>query len=145
MIFFGIRESKIARLMNSNLPLISGNSPTSISKILRLFLLTSDTQSPEDRKDAIAKALGSLNNPLLVLRNESIITQLQIFFLFAVEFLLAQDYLDEAGHARGFSGIVTHLSFHEPYNFAFCHLLQVKITFIFTLKFQWKVMSNLIF
>ncbi len=145
MIFFGIRESKIARLMNSNLPLIAGNSPTSISKILRLFLLTSDTQSPEDRKDAIAKALGSLNNPLLVLRNESIITQLQIFFLFAVEFLLAQDYLDEAGHARGFSGIVTHLSFHEPYNFAFCRLLQVKITFTFTFKFQWKVMSNLIF
>jgi len=131
--------------MNSNLPLIAGNSPTSISKILRLFLLTSDTQSPEDRKDAIAKALGSLNNPLLVLRNESIITQLQIFFLFAVEFLLAQDYLDEAGHARGFSGIVTHLSFHEPYNFAFCRLLQVKITFTFTFKFQWKVMSNLIF
>jgi len=145
VIFFGIRESKIARLMNSNLPLIAGNSPTSISKILRLFLLTSDTQSPEDRKDAIAKALGSLNNPLLVLRNESIITQLQIFFLFAVEFLLAQDYLDEAGHARGFSGIVTHLSFHEPYNFAFCRLLQVKITFTFTFKFQWKVMSNLIF
>ena len=130
MIFFGIRESKIARLMNSNLPLISGNSPISISKILKLFLLTSDTLSPEDRKDAIAKALGSLKNPLLILRNKSIIPQLQIFFLFAVEFLLKQDYIDEAGHAIGFSGIVTHLSFHEPYNFAFCHLLQVNIIFI---------------
>ena len=141
VVFLGIRESKIARLMNSNLPLISGNSPTSLSKILKLMLLTCADQSEEDRKNTISKALSSLKNPLLTMRNKAIVPQLQIFFLFAANFLVEHDYIDEEGHAIGFSGLATHLSYKEPYNFGFCHLLQVNT---YSLHFFGQNVCNLV-
>merc|ERR1712226_1830495 len=43
VIFFGIKTAKISRLMTANLPKMIGNTPTSLSLILRLFILTSQT------------------------------------------------------------------------------------------------------
>jgi hypothetical protein len=50
--------------------------------------------------------------------------QLKQFFLFAVDFLIRQGYINEDGDSIGFSGLASHLHYHEPYNLAFCHLLR---------------------
>ena len=42
VIFLGVKENKISRLINSRLPLLIGNDPLSLSLVLRLFSLTSD-------------------------------------------------------------------------------------------------------
>ena len=127
VIFFGLKESKISRLLNSNLPLIFGNTPISISLILRLFSFTCDDLKDDDRKDAVARAIGCLRNPLVTHRLKHINIQLQGFFLYASDFLLKQEFIDENGHPVGFAGLAAHLSYQEPYNFVFCHLLQAGV------------------
>jgi hypothetical protein len=47
VVFFGIRKSKISRLMTANLPTLLGNNPTSISLVLRLFVMTTGHQKKE--------------------------------------------------------------------------------------------------
>jgi len=53
VIFFGIKRSKISRLLTSNLPKLIGNNPTCLSLILRLFMMTAGHQKEEVRQDAI--------------------------------------------------------------------------------------------
>ena len=55
VIFLGVKENKISRLINSRLPLLIGNDPLSLSLVLRLFCLTSD----EADTDALSR-YGSL-------------------------------------------------------------------------------------
>jgi len=124
VIFFGIKTSKISRLLNANLPKMIGNNPTSLSLILRLFILTAPTRKEEVTKDAVSRALCLLEHPLLSRSDPKIVSQLKFYFMYATEYLVRQNLIDAKGTPIGFAGIASHLHYHEPYNLAFCHLLQ---------------------
>jgi len=124
IVFFGIGERKINTLMNSDLPLIVGNNPTSMSLILKMFALCSKDVAEKNRQEAINRAYGCLKHPLISKNKESLDSQLQLFFLYATDFLYRTGFLDETAQPVGLSGIITHLSYLEPSNFAFCHLLK---------------------
>ena len=47
VIFFGIKRSKISRLLTSNLPKLIGNNPTCLSLILRIFMMITGHQKEE--------------------------------------------------------------------------------------------------
>jgi len=124
VIFFGIKTAKISRLLNANLPKMIGNTPTSLSLILRLYILTSQTGKEEVAKDGVSRALCLLEHPLIARSDPKIVSQLKFYFMFASEYLVRQNLIDTKGTPIGFAGLASHLHYHEPYNLAFCHLLQ---------------------
>jgi len=125
VIFFGVKTSKISRLLNANLPKMIGNNPTSLSLILRIFIMTAQNSKKEEiSKDAVSRALCMLEHPLIARSNPKIISQLKFYFMYCSEYLVRQNLIDNKGTPIGFAGIASHLHYHEPYNLAFCHLLQ---------------------
>ncbi len=87
VIFFGIPQAKIQRLMTVSLPRIIGNFPLNVSLVLRLLLLVNKV---EDRKMAMNQALTLLQNPLICANQPELDLQLKHHFLFSVELLLRQ-------------------------------------------------------
>ena len=47
--------------------------------------------------------------------------------MYCAEFLARQSLIDQKGMSVGLAGFVSHLHYHEPYNLALVHLLQVKM------------------
>merc|ERR1712013_949675 len=123
VIFFGIKTAKISRLLNANLPKMIGNTPTSLSLILRLYILTSQTGKEEVAKDSISRALCLLENPLITSFQSNISPRLKFYFMYCTDYLARQGLIDSNGDPVGFAGLASHLHYHEPYNIAFCHLL----------------------
>nr|XP_060634717.1 probable ATP-dependent RNA helicase DDX60 [Anolis sagrei ordinatus]XP_060634718.1 probable ATP-dependent RNA helicase DDX60 [Anolis sagrei ordinatus]XP_060634719.1 probable ATP-dependent RNA helicase DDX60 [Anolis sagrei ordinatus]XP_060634720.1 probable ATP-dependent RNA helicase DDX60 [Anolis sagrei ordinatus] len=111
--FFDIPLPKIKKLIKSNVPELRGQFPLSISLILRLMLLASKA---DDKKDAEAKALSVLKHSLLSFKQPRVLKMLKLYFLFSLQFLVKEGYVDREGNATGFSGLVTHLHYHEPSN-----------------------------
>lgn len=124
VIFFGIKRSKISRLLTSNLPKLIGNNPTCLSLILRIFIMTAGHQKEEVRRDAISRALCLLDNPLITSFQPNIQSQLKFYFIYCTDYLARQGLLDSKGDPVGFAQLASHLHNHEPYNLAFCHVLQ---------------------
>merc|ERR1711962_1064790 len=125
VIFFGIKRSKISRLLTSNLPKLIGNNPTCLSLILRIFIMTSGHLNKDEvRKDAISRALCLLENPLITSFQPNIQSQLKFYFIYCTDYLARQGLIDSKGDPIGFAQLASHLHYHEPYNLAFCHMLQ---------------------
>eukprot|EP00071_Canis_lupus_P023777 XP_013975221.1 probable ATP-dependent RNA helicase DDX60 [Canis lupus familiaris] len=119
--FFGIPLPKIEKLIKSNVPELRGQFPLGITLVLRLMLLASKADDPEDAK---AKVLSVLKHSLLSFKQPRITELLKLYFLFSFQFLVKQGYLDQEGKPRGFAGLVSHLHYHEPSNFVFVSFLR---------------------
>ncbi|XP_012372157.2 probable ATP-dependent RNA helicase DDX60 [Octodon degus] len=104
--FFDIPLSKVEKLIKSKVPELRGQFPLGISLILRLMLLASKA---DDSEDGQAKVLTT--------------EMLKLYFLFSLQFLVKQGYLDQEGNPMGFAGLVTHLHYHEPSNLVFVNFL----------------------
>ncbi|NXD80228.1 DDX60 helicase, partial [Halcyon senegalensis] len=118
--FYDIPLPKIERLMKSNVPQLKGQFPLTVSLILRLMLLAAKA---DDKADARAKALSVLQHSLMSFRKERYAEILKIYFLFSLQFLVKECYLDQEGNPRGFAGLVTHLYYYEPSNFVLVSFL----------------------
>ncbi|XP_024599882.1 probable ATP-dependent RNA helicase DDX60 [Neophocaena asiaeorientalis asiaeorientalis] len=118
--FFGIPLPKVEKLIKSNVPELRGQFPLSISLILRLMLLASKADDPEDAK---AKVLSVLKHSLISFKQPRALEMLQLYFLFSLQFLVKEGYLDQEGNPTGFAGLVSHLHYHEPSNFVFVSFL----------------------
>ncbi|XP_028405481.1 probable ATP-dependent RNA helicase DDX60 isoform X2 [Dendronephthya gigantea] len=114
VLFFGIPQAKIQRLMTVSLPRIIGNFPLNVSLVLRLLLLVNNVK---EREIAMSQVLALLQNPLICKNQPELDLQLKHHFLFSVELLVRQGLLDEKGHPQGLAGLATHLHYHEPSNF----------------------------
>uniref|UniRef100_A0A6I8PLM8 DExD/H-box helicase 60 n=1 Tax=Ornithorhynchus anatinus TaxID=9258 RepID=A0A6I8PLM8_ORNAN len=112
--FYNIPLPKIEKLIKSNVPKLRGHFPLGISLVLRLMLLAS---KGDDRKDAEAKVLSVLKHSLLTFSRPRAMEMLKIFFLFSLQFLVKEGYLDRECNPMGFAGLVSHLHYHEPANF----------------------------
>ncbi|KAK2542792.1 Ddx60 [Columba livia] len=118
--FYDIPLPKVERLIKSNVPQLKGQFPLTLSLILRLMLLTSKA---DDKADAKAKALSVLKHSLMSFRKERYAEILKVYFMFSLQFLIKEGYLDQKGNPIGFAGLVTHLYYHEPSNFVLVSFL----------------------
>ena len=87
VIFFGIPQAKIQRLMTADLPRIIGNFPLNVSLVLRLLLLVNTVKN---REIAMNQVLTLLQNPLICKNQPELDLQLKHHFLFSVELLVRQ-------------------------------------------------------
>ncbi|KAG8504607.1 putative ATP-dependent RNA helicase DDX60, partial [Galemys pyrenaicus] len=118
--FFDIPMPKIEKLIKSKVPELRGQFPFSVTLVLRLMLLASKADDPEDAK---AKVLSVLKHSLLSFNKPRALEMLKLYFLFSLQFLIKEGYLDQEGHPTGFAGLVSHLHYHEPSNLVFVHFL----------------------
>ncbi|NWV08836.1 DDX60 helicase, partial [Ptilonorhynchus violaceus] len=118
--FYDIPLPKVERLIKSNVPQLKGQFPLTISLILRLMLLAA---KGDDKADARAKALSVLKHSLISFGKERYAEILKIYFLFSLQFLIKEGYLDQECNPMGFAGLVTHLYYHEPSNFVLVSFL----------------------
>ncbi|XP_059100446.1 probable ATP-dependent RNA helicase DDX60 [Peromyscus eremicus] len=118
--FFDIPLPKIGKLIKSKVPELRGQFPLSISLILRLMLLASKADDPEDGK---AKALSVLKHSLLSFKHPRVTDMLKLYFLYSLQFLVKEGYIDQEGNPTGFAGLVSHLHYHEPSNLVFVNFL----------------------
>ncbi|XP_008683839.2 probable ATP-dependent RNA helicase DDX60 isoform X1 [Ursus maritimus] len=118
--FFDIPLPKIEKLIKSNVPELKGQFPLGITLVLRLMLLASKGDDPEDAK---AKVLSVLKHSLLSFKKPRVMETLKLYFLFSLQFLVKQGYLDQEGKPVGFAGLVSHLHYHEPSNLVFVSFL----------------------
>ncbi|XP_041530136.1 probable ATP-dependent RNA helicase DDX60 [Microtus oregoni] len=118
--FFDIPLPKIEKLIKSKVPELRGQFPFSISLILRLMLLASKADDPEDGK---AKALSVLRHSLISFKHRRVTDMLKHYFLYSLQFLMKEGYIDQEGNSTGFAGLISHLHDHEPSNFVFVNFL----------------------
>ncbi|XP_036170756.1 probable ATP-dependent RNA helicase DDX60 isoform X1 [Myotis myotis] len=118
--FFDIPFPKIQKLIKSNVPELRGQFPFSITLVLRLMVLASRGDDPED---AQAKVLSVLKHSLLSFKQPKTMEMLKLYFLFSLQFLVKEGYLDQEGNPMGFAGLVSHLHYHEPSNLVFVSFL----------------------
>ncbi|XP_067407877.1 probable ATP-dependent RNA helicase DDX60 [Emydura macquarii macquarii] len=111
--FYDIPLPKVEKLIKSNVPQLRGQFPLSISLVLRLMLLAAKA---DDKEDAKAKVLSLLKHSLLSYNQPRITEMLKLYFLFSLQFLVKEGYLDQKGNTMGFAGLVSHLHYHEPSN-----------------------------
>eukprot|EP01133_Synstelium_polycarpum_P009819 gene9819-11469_t len=127
VIFFGLDHSKTNFLLNSKVSQIVGNSVLSPSLILLIIARNNliDVLS-DDRKERDTLFLTNSTRKLIdksfFLRKYPL--QNQYVLQFSADYLYREGYLNIDGQALGYSGIITHLHYLEPYNFIFCRLLK---------------------
>ncbi|XP_027685077.2 probable ATP-dependent RNA helicase DDX60 isoform X2 [Chelonia mydas] len=111
--FYDIPLPKVDKLIKSNVPQLRGQFPLNISLALRLMLLAAKA---DDKDDAKAKVLSVLKHSLLSFNQPRVVEILKLYFLFSLQFLVKEGYLDQEGNTMGFAGLVSHLHYHEPSN-----------------------------
>ncbi|XP_043828234.1 probable ATP-dependent RNA helicase DDX60 [Dromiciops gliroides] len=119
--FYNIPTPKVQRLLKSNVPQLRGQFPLHISLILRLTLLVSKA---DDKEDAKGKALSVLQHSMMSFDKPKMKHMLKVYFIFSLQFLIREGYLDQECIPRGFSGLLAHLHYHEPSNFVLVSFLE---------------------
>ncbi|XP_006896732.1 PREDICTED: probable ATP-dependent RNA helicase DDX60-like [Elephantulus edwardii] len=118
--FLNIPLPKIEKLIKSNVPELRGQFPVSVTLILRLMLLAS---KGDDSEDAHAKVLSVLKHSLLSFKQPRLVEMLKLYFIFSLQLLVKEGFLDREGNPMGFAGLVSHLYYHEPSNIVFVSFL----------------------
>uniref|UniRef100_A0A8I5NA33 RNA helicase n=1 Tax=Papio anubis TaxID=9555 RepID=A0A8I5NA33_PAPAN len=119
--FFDIPLPKIKRLLASGVPELREQFPLSITLVLRLMLLASKGDDPEDTK---AKVLSVLKHSLLSFKRPRAMKTLKLYFLFSLQLLIKEDYLNKNGNPKKFAGLASYLHGHEPSNLVFVNFLK---------------------
>ncbi|XP_027622588.1 probable ATP-dependent RNA helicase DDX60 isoform X2 [Tupaia chinensis] len=118
--FYNIPLPKIQRLLKSNMPELKGQFPLKVSLILRLMILVAKA---DDKEDGKAKALSVLQHSLMSFKQPKMKSILKFYFIYSLQFLVTEGYLNQECIPIGYSGLVSHLHYHEPANFIFVSLL----------------------
>ncbi|TFK74040.1 P-loop containing nucleoside triphosphate hydrolase protein [Pluteus cervinus] len=110
VVFHGISESQVFRLMSSKLPSLLGHFPISVSLILRSFILLHNSDDSEYAKRTIDSLLKQNR---LILGGSTYRHQVLHHLRFSIEFLRRQHLLGADGKPLNFAGMVTHLYYTE--------------------------------
>ncbi|KAM9330427.1 putative ATP-dependent RNA helicase DDX60 [Gastrophryne carolinensis] len=119
--FFNIPLPKVKQLIKSNVPELRGQFPLNISLVLRLMLLAAKA---EDQEDAKAKALSVLKHSLMAFKHRSETQILKMYFVYSLQFLAYEGYINKDCEPLELTGLATHLHYHEPSNFVFVTFLR---------------------
>ncbi|XP_075786295.1 putative ATP-dependent RNA helicase DDX60 isoform X2 [Pelodiscus sinensis] len=69
------------------------------------------------------EVLSVLKHSLLSFKQERNAEMLKVYFIFSLQFLVKEGYLDQECNPMGFTGLVSHLYYHEPSNFVLVSFL----------------------
>uniref|UniRef100_A0A1I8FWF1 Helicase ATP-binding domain-containing protein n=1 Tax=Macrostomum lignano TaxID=282301 RepID=A0A1I8FWF1_9PLAT len=121
IVFYGVPASKIAHLIQADLPELKGGFPLTCAFVLRLLLLTGNATDPEVAHNQAATVL---EHPFAAHQRPDMMQQLRLFFLFSAEFLYRQDLINELGAPLDLAGLVCHMGYLQPGNFVLTYLLR---------------------
>jgi hypothetical protein len=121
VVFHGIPQDKVLRLLSSRLPDLNGHFPITTSLVLRLFTLLHETKNSEYASKAV-NAL--LSQPRLCLGGQEAKMTVLHHLRFSIEYLRRQSLLGANGEPLNFAGLVSHLYYTENSGFAFHSLLK---------------------
>uniref|UniRef100_G1U7B3 DDX60-like winged helix domain-containing protein n=1 Tax=Oryctolagus cuniculus TaxID=9986 RepID=G1U7B3_RABIT len=124
VIFYDIPLPKIDRLLKSDVPKLKGQFPLNITLVLRLMLLVAKA---DDKEDAKAKALSLLQYSLMSFKRPKVKCMLKFYFIYSLQFLVREvrfkPVFTKVMCSVGYAGLVSHLHYHEPSNFALVSML----------------------
>lgn len=121
VVFHGLHPHRVFEIMSARLPDLRGQFPTSVTLILRLFILLHGTQNSEFAANAVK---GLLTQSRLCLGGPDAKMSIAHHLRFSVDYLRRQHLLSENGVPLNFSGLVGHLYYTENAVFAFHALLK---------------------
>ncbi|KAK6356696.1 hypothetical protein TWF718_001038 [Orbilia javanica] len=121
VVFHGLSQDKVNRLISSRLPSLQGHFPISTSLVLRMFSLIDGSQESLYSQKAVNQLLAQ---PRLFLGGDSFKEQVLHHLRFSIEYLRRQYLIDAEGRPINFAGLVGHLYYTENSAFAFHALLK---------------------
>ncbi|KAF3921200.1 hypothetical protein ABW21_db0203485 [Orbilia brochopaga] len=121
VIFHGLSEAKVNRLISSRLPSLHGHFPISTSLVLRLFSLIDGSQQSPYSQRAVSQLLSQSR---LFMGGNSYKEQVLHHLRFSIEYLRRQGLINVNGKAINFAGLVGHLYYTQNSAFAFHALLK---------------------
>jgi len=124
--FFGFSNPRIKQLFSSSLPQILGDFPLTMSFILQQLILYNSEKSNSQEYAMIKKTLQVFFElPLFSFGKEfGYESQLSSYLKFTLDFLMRNKYLLCDCEPLEFSGLISHIHYTEPANFALVHLLK---------------------
>ncbi|KAK3352620.1 hypothetical protein B0T25DRAFT_189350 [Lasiosphaeria hispida] len=121
VVFHDIHPHRALEIMSAKLPDLRGQFPTSVTLVLRLFILLHGT----DNSDFAANAVKSLiTQNRLYLGGPEAKMSITHHLRFSIDYLRRQHLLSDKGAPLNFSGLVGHLYYTENAVFAFHALLK---------------------
>ncbi|KAI5803279.1 DEAD/DEAH box helicase-like protein [Peziza echinospora] len=124
VIFHGVPLQRSYRLMNSHLPSLMGHFPTSVTLILRLFVLL---HGSDNSAHAVSLVNALLSQNKLSLGDVDAKDQVLHQVRFSIEYLRRMNLLSATGEPINFAAMAAHLNFAEPSNFVFNDLLRTGV------------------
>eukprot|EP01119_Soliformovum_irregulare_P017406 TRINITY_DN516_c1_g1_i1.p2 TRINITY_DN516_c1_g1~~TRINITY_DN516_c1_g1_i1.p2 ORF type:complete len:1714 (-),score=696.54 TRINITY_DN516_c1_g1_i1:40-5181(-) len=121
VVFYGIPQYKICRLMTSDIPKISGHFPHLPAFIMRMLVLHEKAENKAAVKNVIQ---NELFNPLVEEMNPSIKAQLPSYLRNTLDFLMNEGLISPTGSPQNFAGIPHFMYWAEPGCFLFVRILR---------------------
>ena len=121
VVFHDIHPHRVLEIMSAKLPDLRGQFPTSVTLILRLFILLHGTENSEYAVNSV-KSLLTQNR--LYLGGPDAKMSIAHHLRFSIDYLRREHLLSEKGVPLNFSGLVGHLYYTENAVFAFHALLK---------------------
>jgi hypothetical protein len=118
VVFMGVSEVKINRLMTADLPSLSGHFPLSTSLVLRICLywsqLSAGKKDVGDLEFAERTVKGLLQNSLFSQDGDRFNDSLKHHLHFSLTYLHSIGLIDNQANLVDYSGIASHLFYEEP-------------------------------
>ncbi|KAJ6541715.1 hypothetical protein B0H19DRAFT_1239495 [Mycena capillaripes] len=121
VVFYGLPMDRVQRLALSKLPSLGGNFPLTSTLSLRLMNLLNGS---DNAGTAVAAVQSILKLPRISFVSDIGREQVLRHMRFSIEYLRRSGLLDENGKPMNLFGLVAHLYYHEPSNFALVALLK---------------------
>jgi ATP-dependent RNA helicase DDX60 len=121
VVFHNMAPHRVLEIMSAKLPDLRGQFSTSVTLILRLFILLNGTDNSEFAAGAV-KAL--LTQSWLYLGGPDAKMSIVHHLRFSIDYLRRQDLLSATGVPLNFSGLISHLHYTESAAFGFHALLR---------------------
>lgn len=121
VVFHDIPPHRALEIMSARLPDLRGQFPTSVTLILRLFILLHGTNNSSFAADAVNSLLTQNR---LYLGGPAAKMSIAHHLRFSIDYLRRQHLLSSTGEPLNLSGLIGHLYYAESAAFAFHALLQ---------------------
>ncbi|KAM7186950.1 hypothetical protein V8F20_011179 [Naviculisporaceae sp. PSN 640] len=121
VVFHDIHPHRAFDIMSARLPDLRGQFPTSVSLVLRLFILLHGTQNSAFAAKAVG---GLLSQNRLFLGGPAAEMSVTHHLRFTIDYLRRQHLLSKTGEPLNFSGLIGHLYYTENAVFAFHALMK---------------------
>jgi hypothetical protein len=131
VVLFGLPRIVSDRLMTADIPKIHGSMGLSHSFILRVMTYVNECfeqigSNYSKKEEFIFDTIALLEQPLFAVGQSGELLKLQVKhqFRYTLEVLMRLGYMSSTGSSVDFTGLVSHLFFHEPSNFVLVEFIR---------------------